>query len=123
MAHRAAGVEGGTAKPAGKEGAAAAGPGRAAGDDSTLAATASGLPSAATASGLAEAAAASEVENMKFEEIPLHIPGESPVEIQGESLIHVPPSERASDEDECDERPTLHYTKDGHVVNAEGHRV
>ena len=53
-------------------------------------AAASGLPSAATASGLAEAAAASEVENMKFEEIPLHTPGESPVEIQGEGLINFP---------------------------------
>ena len=75
-------------------------PGGRQGTTPPLAATASGLPSAATASGLAEAAAASEVENMKFEEIPLHIPGESPVEIQGESLIHVPPSERESDEHE-----------------------
>ena len=54
-------------------------------------AAASGLPSAATASGLAKPAAASKVENMKVEEVPLHITGESSVEIpasEGESAAH-----------------------------------
>ena len=79
-------------------------PGERQGTTPPPAAKASGLPSAATASALAAAAPAIDVENMKFEDIPLHIPGET------------------SDEDESvDEWPTLHYTKDGHVVNAEGH--
>ena len=58
-------------------------------------AAASGLPSAATVSGLAAAAPAIDVENMKFEDMPLDIPGEN-LKYDVENIVDIPASEGVS---------------------------